>query len=103
MNFTGGCEKFDFEKHMVYSNFAKLSGTYQLTNLKATCDGTQITTQFYTDDKCETENADIKKTMKWGACNTLEAGGVSYYFSMSGAIAMKAAAASVLALAASQF
>ena len=105
MNFTGGCEKFDIEKHTLYSNMAKMSYTNLPTNFKTTCDGTQITTQFYNDDKCETENADLKKTMKWGDCNFVEVGRdkVKNYFSVAGAIAMKAAAASVLALAASQF
>ena len=103
IKFTGGCEKFDNAKHLGFTNLAKIDMLKMPSHAKATCDGTQITTQFYTDDKCETENADLKKTMKWGDCNTLEILGVKTYFSVSGAMAMKAAAASVLALAASQF
>ena len=103
VKFTGGCEKFDNAKHIGFTNLAKIDMLKLPKGAKATCDGTQITTQFYTDDKCETENADLKKTMKWGDCNTLEILGVKTYFSVSGAMAMKAAAASVLALAASQF
>ena len=100
--FTGACEKYQLW-HSSFSNLAKIDLKKPPAYTKATCDGTQITAQFFDDEKCETEQADLKNTIKWGECTTLEVLGVKKYMSFSGAYAMKAAAASVIALAASQF
>ena len=111
---TGGCDKFDALRDVWFADPVKmgeegaknlLAGTGGLfpEAVKHACSGTEVVTQYFSDAKCETEMAALKKTTKWGDCYGYTADGKTQYLSIAGASALKAAAAAAMALAATQF
>ena len=59
--------------------------------------------KFFTDTECKTEATALAKTTVWGSCMKIVAGDTTMYLKLTGAQALQAAAAAVLAMAASQF
>ena len=114
MKTTGGCDKFDPLRDIWFADPVKmgeegaknmLAGTGGLFPgaVKHACSGTEVVTKYFSDEKCETEMASLKKTTKWGDCYGYTADGKTQYITIAGASALKAAAAAVMALAATQF